>query len=92
MTKSDITSSLYERLGYSKRECGVIADSFFEIIKETLSKGENVKISGFGNFVLRDKKERKGRNPKTGEEMIISKRRVLNFKLSQVLRKAMNEK
>ncbi|MCX7857661.1 MAG: integration host factor subunit alpha [Deltaproteobacteria bacterium] len=92
MTKADIINDLYERLGYSKRECANIVESLFDIIKEALSRGENVKISGFGNFVLRDKKERKGRNPKTGEEMIISKRRVLNFKLSQVLKEAMNQK
>ncbi|MCS7280726.1 MAG: integration host factor subunit alpha [Desulfobacterota bacterium] len=92
MTKADIVNDLYERLGYSKRECANIVDSVFDIIKETLSKGENVKISGFGNFVLKDKKERKGRNPKTGEEMVIPRRRVLNFKLSQVLKETMNQR
>lgn len=92
MTKADITNRLYERLGYSRRECASIVDTFFEIIKEALASGENVKIFGFGNFVLKEKKERKGRNPKTGEEMVISERRVLNFKLSHVLKEAMNQK
>jgi integration host factor subunit alpha len=92
MTKADLVNDLYERLGYSKRECANIVDSLFDIIKEALSKGENVKISGFGNFVVREKKERKGRNPKTGEEILISGRRVLSFKLSQVFKEAMNKR
>jgi len=91
MTKADLVNDLYERLGYSKRECANIVDSLFDIIKEALSKGENVKISGFGNFVVREKKERKGRNPKTGEEILISGRRVLSFRLSQVFKEAMNK-
>ncbi len=92
MTKLDIVTSLYERLGFSKRECANIVDTFFEIIKKTLATGENVKISGFGNFVVKEKKSRRGRNPQTGAEIEISKRRVLNFRLSQVLKDEINTK
>jgi integration host factor subunit alpha len=92
MTKLDIVSNLYERLGFSKRECAHIVDTFFEIIKKTLSTGENVKISGFGNFIVKEKKSRRGRNPQTGSEIEISKRRVLNFRLSQVLKDEINSK
>jgi integration host factor subunit alpha len=90
MTKMDIVSSLYERLGFSKRECAHIVDTFFEIIKQTLEKGENVKISGFGNFIVKQKKARRGRNPQTGAEIEIAQRRVLNFRISQVLKDAIN--
>lgn len=92
MTKSDIVNELYERLGFSKRECSTLLNEFFQIIKEALAKGENVKISGFGSFIVRRKAERRGRNPKTGEEMLISKRNVLTFRLSQVLREEMNRR
>jgi integration host factor subunit alpha len=90
MTKMDIVTSLYERLGFSKRECARIVDSFFETMKGTLAKGENVKISGFGNFIIKEKQSRRGRNPQTGREIEISKRRVLNFRISQVLKDAIN--
>lgn len=92
MTKIEIVANLYEKLGFSKRECSNIVDTFFKIIKDTLSKGENVKISGFGNFVVRAKKERKGRNPQTGEEIKIAERKVLNFRLSQVFKEEINSK
>jgi integration host factor subunit alpha len=92
MTKLEIVTNLYERLGFSKRECANIVDTFFEIIKKTLASGENVKISGFGNFVVKEKKARRGRNPQTGTEIEISKRRVLNFRLSQVLKDEINTK
>jgi len=92
MTKLDIVTNLYERLGYSKRECANIVDNFFEIIKHTLAKGENVKISGFGNFIVKQKKSRRGRNPQTGTEIEISARKVLNFRLSQVLKDEINKK
>lgn len=92
MTKADIIECVYERLGqYSKKESADIVESVFETMKETLAKGEKIKISGFGNFVVRDKKERIGRNPQTGEEITISARRVLNFKASQVLKNALNQ-
>ncbi len=92
MTKMDIVTNLYEKLGFSKRECAHIVDTFFNILKTTLAKGENVKISGFGNFIVKEKNARRGRNPQTGSEIEISKRRVLNFRISQVLKDAINDK
>jgi integration host factor subunit alpha len=92
MTKIEIVTNVYEKLGFSKRECADIVDKFFEVIKETLSDGENVKISGFGNFIVKQKKARRGRNPQTGDEIEIAKRKVLNYRLSQVLKDAINDK
>ncbi|MDD5243895.1 MAG: integration host factor subunit alpha [Syntrophorhabdaceae bacterium] len=92
MTKIDIVTNLYEKLGFSKRECANIVDTFFEIIKDTLENGDNVKISGFGNFFVRKKKARRGRNPQTGEEIKITERQVLSFRLSQVLKDEINNK
>ena len=92
MTKSEIVTNVYERLGLSKRECADLVDMFFETIKETLAKGENVKISGFGNFIVKQKRARRGRNPQTGTEIEISKRKVLNYRLSQVLKDEINSK
>jgi integration host factor subunit alpha len=91
MTKIDIVTDLYEKLGFSKRECAHIVDRFFEIIKDTLATDENVKISGFGNFFVRKKKSRRGRNPQTGEEIKITERKVLSFRLSQVLKDEIND-
>jgi len=69
MTKLDIANNLYDKLGLSKRECSEIVDMFFEIIKETLSKDEDAKISGLGKFTVKKKHARRGRNPQTGEEL-----------------------
>lgn len=91
MTKADIIEVVYEQVGgFSKKEAAEIVETVFDAIKETLERGVKIKISGFGNFVVRDKKARIGRNPQTGEEIIISERRVLNFKPSQVLKNALN--
>jgi len=91
MTKADIVDTVYEKVGgFSKREAADIVEAVFETVKATLEKGEKLKISGFGNFVVRDKKERVGRNPQTGKEITISARRVLTFKPSVVLNKALN--
>ncbi|MCD6269834.1 MAG: integration host factor subunit alpha [Deltaproteobacteria bacterium] len=90
MTKADMVGLVYERIGVSKREAASMVESIFDIIKESLEKGENVKISGFGSFNLREKKPRRGRNPQTGEEITISARRVLSFKSSNVLRDQLN--
>lgn len=90
MTKQEIVTTVYEKLGFSKRESSDIVEHFFRIIKANLAEGENVKISGLGNFVVKEKKARKGRNPQTGEEIEIAPRRVLNFRLSQVLKDAIN--
>jgi integration host factor subunit alpha len=78
-------------LGFSKKDSARIVESVFDIIKESLGRGEKIKISGFGNFVVKEKKSRRGRNPQTGDEISISARRVLTFKSSQVLRKALND-
>jgi integration host factor subunit alpha len=90
MTKLEIITTVYEKLGFSKRESSEIVEYFFSTIKDTLVKGENVKISGLGNFIVKDKKARKGRNPQTGEEIQIAPRKVLNFRLSQVLKDEIN--
>jgi integration host factor subunit alpha len=92
MTKADIVETIYEKIGFSRKESAEIVDLVFDLLKETLENGDKVKISGFGNFVVRGKRSRKGRNPQTGEEIQISARRVLTFKPSQVLRKALNAK
>ncbi|MCP5059482.1 MAG: integration host factor subunit alpha [bacterium] len=91
MTKADIVEHIYERVGFSKKESAELVEKVFDIIKETLSEGEKVKISGFGNFVVRQKNARKGRNPQTGEEIRLAARRVLTFKPSLVLKTVLNE-
>lgn len=90
MTKGDIVERIYEKIGFSKKEANDVVESIFETIKTRLENGEKVKISGFGNFVVNQKRPRKGRNPQTGDEIIITGRRVLTFKGSQVLKKSMN--
>jgi len=90
MTKVDIISNVYEKVGFSKKEVARLVDIVFSIIKEVLEEGEMIKISGFGNFVVKDKKARRGRNPQTGKEIEISARRILTFKPSQSLKKAIN--
>ncbi len=91
MTKADIVETIYEKIGFSKKESADIVELVFDTIKETLEKGEKIKISGFGNFVVRSKRPRIGRNPQTGEEIEISARRVLTFRPSQVLKSALNK-
>tara|TARA_B100001029_G_scaffold134096_1_gene112999 strand:+ start:462 stop:755 length:294 start_codon:yes stop_codon:yes gene_type:complete len=87
LTKKDIVNYLNQKIGLSKTESKLIVEGFFNEIKESLSSGEEVKISGFGNFELIDKKERPGRNPRTGEEVTISARRVVTFRSGRKLRK-----
>jgi len=86
VTKADLAESLFENLGFNKRESKEFVNAFFDTISESLAEGEQVKISGLGNFELRDKGERPGRNPKTGEEIPISARRVVTFKAGRKLR------
>ena len=86
LTKADFVGQLFDELGLKKREAKDIVELFFEEIKRTLEQGEPVKISGFGNFALRDKVGRPGRNPKTGEEIPITARRVVTFRASQKLK------
>ena len=92
MTKADIHDAIYEKTGVSKQESARITEVFFELLKGAFEKGETVKIPGFGNFVVRCKKARRGRNPQTGEEMTITERRVLTFKPSPVLKEFLNQK
>jgi len=91
ITKAELVSIISDKCSFSRQESVQIVDHVFQILKETLEKGEKVKISGFGNFVTREKRPRKGRNPATGENMMISSRRVLTFKPSPILRKAVNQ-
>jgi len=86
LTKARMADMLFEELGLNKRESKELVEMFFSEIRETLAAGEDVKLSGFGNFVLRAKNERPGRNPKTGEEIPISARRVVTFRPGQKLK------
>jgi integration host factor subunit alpha len=90
MTKADIIGRIYEKVGLSKKEATDVVEVTFEIIKGCLERGEKVKISGFGNFVVNSKRPRRGRNPQTGEEIVIVGRKVLTFKPSQILKKNLN--
>lgn len=86
LTKAQMAESLFNELGLNKREARELVDSFFEDLRTALASGEQVKLSGFGNFDLRDKNQRPGRNPKTGEEIPISARRVVTFRPGQKLK------
>ncbi|MEK6805580.1 MAG: integration host factor subunit alpha [Pseudomonadota bacterium] len=86
LTKAELAEALFEQLGLNKREAKEFVDLFFEEIRGSLESGKPVKLSGFGNFELRDKNRRPGRNPKTGEEIPISARRVVTFRPGQKLR------
>ena len=86
LTKAAMAERLFDDMGLNKREAKEMVDMFFEEIRQALEKGEQVKLSGFGNFDLRNKNERPGRNPKTGEEIPISARRVVTFRPGQKLR------
>ncbi|AKS42035.1 integration host factor subunit alpha [Wenzhouxiangella marina] len=86
LTKADLAATLFDEVGLNKREAKEFVDAWFEAIRGALESGDHVKLSGFGNFQLRDKNQRPGRNPKTGEEIPISARRVVTFKPGQKLR------
>lgn len=90
MTKADIVERITNESAFTKAESIDIVESLLEIIKETLADGETLKVSGFGSFVVKEKNDRRGRNPQTGEEITIEARRVLTFKPSAVLKSAMN--
>lgn len=90
MTKADLIESVYLKTGFSKKESADIVEMVFDLMKETLESGEKIKIAGFGNFVVKEKSSRRGRNPQTGDEIEISARRILTFKPSQVLKTAIN--
>jgi len=86
LTKADLAERLFEELGLNKREAKELVEVFFEEVRISLEQGQSVKLSGFGNFTLRDKNTRPGRNPKTGEEIPISARRVVTFRPGQKLK------
>ena len=88
LTKFDIVKNLNDEIGLNKREAKELVDSFFDNIKKLLSQGQEVKLSGFGNFQLKDKLSRPGRNPRTGEDVEITARRVVTFKSGQKLKKS----
>ena len=90
MTRADLTEAVYQEVGLSRNESAQLVESVLEEIASTLSTGESVKVSSFGTFSVRDKAERIGRNPKTGDEVPISPRRVLVFRASHVLKDRIN--
>lgn len=90
ITRADVAETIYEEIGLSRKDSNDILDMILDEIVKELSSGKEVKLSSFGTFSLRDKKERSGRNPKTGVEAVISSRRVISFKPSQTMRKVIN--
>ena len=92
MTKAEIAKVVHERVGLSKKESGQIVDVVLDIVHKALEQGEDVKISGFGHFMIRNKRPRRGRNPKTGDEITIASRRVVTFRASQLLKKQVLDK
>ena len=91
LTKADLADLLFEQVGLNKREAKDMVEAFFEEVRSALETGDSVKLSGFGNFELRKKSERPGRNPKTGEEIPITARRVVTFHASQKLKSKVEE-
>lgn len=91
LTKAEVSEHLYEELGLSKRDAKLLVEEFFEEIRGSLERGVQVKLSGFGNFDLRTKNERPGRNPKTGEDIPISARKVVTFRPGQKLKNRVEE-
>jgi integration host factor subunit alpha len=90
LTKADIVDKVYQKIGFSKKEAADLVELVFSSLKGVLGKGEKIKISGFGNFTVREKKERVGRNPQTGERITIGARRVLTWRPSQILKAMLN--
>jgi integration host factor subunit alpha len=90
ITKNEIVNTLYEHIGLPKNKCVNIMETFFDIIKSELEKGNDVMISGFGKWTVNSKKARKGRNPQTGKDLTIKARKVVTFKASPVLRDELN--
>ncbi len=90
MTKADLIENVYLKTGFSKKESAEIVEMVFDIMKTNLEEGEKIKIAGFGNFVVKEKATRRGRNPQTGDEIEITSRRILTFKPSQVLKASIN--
>lgn len=91
MTKADIFEKVQAATDFNKKESAEMVEAVFAIMKTTLESGENLKISGFGNFIVKQKKDRRGRNPQTGEAITIEARRILTFKPSSLLKAAINK-
>lgn len=92
LTKAELSEMLFDHVGLNKRESKDMVEAFFDVIREALESGDSVKLSGFGNFQLRDKPQRPGRNPKTGEIIPITARRVVTFHASQKLKGLVEER
>jgi integration host factor subunit alpha len=90
LTKADIVESVNNELGYPKNRCSELVETLLDIIKESLERGEDVLISGFGKFCLKEKKQRRGRNPATGDDLLLGERKVVTFKCSHLLRDKIN--
>ena len=90
VTKAEIIESMYQKIGFSKKEATDVVEALFEIVKNTLERDQRLKISGFGNFLVKEKRARLGRNPHTGQPIQITPRKVLTFKPSQVLKTVLN--
>ena len=90
MVKADIAENIQEATGFSKKVSNELLETVFSLLKRTLETGEKIKIAGFGNFEVKQKKDRKGRNPQTGDTIVIESRRILSFKASSVLKKSIN--
>ncbi|HTZ00567.1 MAG TPA: integration host factor subunit alpha [Rhodocyclaceae bacterium] len=91
LTKAELADMLFDKVGLNKREAKDMVEAFYEEVRNALEAGDSVKLSGFGNFQLRDKPQRPGRNPKTGEEIPITARRVVTFHASQKLKAAVEK-
>ncbi len=92
LTKAKIINDVHEKIGYPKKEAGEVVETLLELMKSTLVDGEDILISGFGKFCIKDKNARKGRNPATGDAMMLDKRRVVTFRCSAALRNKINHK
>ncbi len=90
LTKADIVESVNNELGYPKNRCSELVETLLDIIKESLEQGEDVLISGYGKFCLKEKKQRRGRNPATGDDLLLGERKVVTFKCSHLLRDKIN--
>jgi len=92
VTKAEIACIVHDRVGLSKKESGLIVDNVLDTIRQAMANGDSVKISGFGNFMVRSKNERRGRNPKTGEEIMITARSVVTFRASHLFKARLSNK
>ena len=92
LTKDDLIQALYDQAGFSKQKSRTTVETVFELVKKALESGDDVLVSGFGKFIVREKASRRGRNPKTGQDLTLDPRRVITFKCSPVMRDRVNGK